>query len=297
MKKLICFLLMLSMFIPITGCSSTKQVEISDGVTVEYVDALYMNNGIRAILKATNNTKEIQDISNIAKNYFTNSYLTVNDLEVESEMLSSVSGFSSETNKLAPDKSCYIKLAWNVVKPDSSSTVGLRNRETKDEIIFNKVRTLKDNTATKENILYDCEDFSIEIKFDKLTSTEEYEYGSKYLYIQGPKIIYTNKTDSDIYIPKVSISGTADAVIKNTHLDKNESLNPYDWDITQSTNIEPLREFANEDRKLFIVPANKSETIYLTFPFPESNSLINAENPSLIFEATSDLKINENLSY
>lgn len=102
MKKINCFLVLFLLSILITGCSANNKIEISDGVNVEFVDALFLKhpeepseNRIVTILKASNETKEIQDVAKISDIYFENCYLTIDDLEVDSS-LDDVTGISSD---------------------------------------------------------------------------------------------------------------------------------------------------------------------------------------------------------
>ena len=82
MKKINCFLVLFLLSILITGCSANNKIEISDGVNVEFVDALFLKhpeepseNRIVTILKASNETKEIQDVAKISDIYFENCFL------------------------------------------------------------------------------------------------------------------------------------------------------------------------------------------------------------------------------
>lgn len=296
MKKINCFLVVFLLSILITGCSANNKIEISDGINVEFVDALFLKhpeepseNRIVTILKASNETKEIKDISKISDIYFENCYLTIDDLEVDSS-LDDVTGISSDVDELNPKKDCYIKLEWLIEKPDLESSIGMRNRETKDKILLNKIRTLKDNNITDntENgilfdsgTLYDCDDFSIEFAVNELAVAENYEYYSR--DVSGPTITYTNKTDNDIYIPDVSIFGDVEFIETTSTIDKNSSSNPLDWTIENSDEIASDYDIGGADKNVYIVPANSSVKTYLTFSYSTKTTPISLENPSISF--------------
>lgn len=296
MKKINCILLVFFLSLLITGCSANNKIEISDGITVEFMDSLFLKhpdesseNRIVAILKASNNTKEIQEISKISETYFENCYLTIDDLEVDSS-LDDVFGVSSDVYELNPQKDCYIKLEWLIEKPDLESSIGLRNRETKEEILFNRIRTLKENNITdntKNSIpfdsgtLYDCDDFSIDFAVNELAVAENYENYSR--DVSGPTITYTNKTDDDIYIPDVTIFGDVEFLKVTSTINKKSSDNPLDWRIENSDEIESDYEIGDIDKDVYIVPAKSSVKSKLTFSYSTKSQPISLENPAISF--------------